>query len=237
MLAGALLVVVGLWRPDLPLRISRRQPSAVMTATAAFGAEIISVEPGAACYLVGAVIKRDRYKTLLNSWTIDDSLDELQRLSETAGLEVLGREYQSMQNPSPSTFIGPGKLDEVAATVKSMRAQTVIFDDELSPAQGRNIQQVLSATCEREIQVLDRTMLILVIFAQRARTREAKLQVAAAQMKYMLPRLTTFLTQGAGMDAKGGSGGARAATFRAWQLLARALSQLCACPVRLCTLM
>ena len=174
---------------------------------AAFGAETINVEPGAKCYLVGAVVKRDRYKTLVNSWGIDDSLDELQRLCETAGLEVLGRDYQTLQHPSPSTFIGQGKLDEIAALVKSMRVSTVIFDEELTPAQGRNIQNVLTEACGEQVQVLDRTMLILVIFSQRARTSEAKLQVAAAQMKYMLPRLKFFLTQGAGMDAKGGSGG------------------------------
>ena len=190
-----------------PWSPSTRHIGVSMSTAAAFGAEVISVAQGSSCYLVGAVIKRDRYKTLLNSWTIDDSLDELQRLSETAGLEVLGREYQTMQNPSPSTFVGPGKLDEIAETVRSMRVTTVIFDEELSPAQGRNVQQVLSAKSDREVKVLDRTMLILVIFAQRARTREAKLQVAAAQMKYMLPRLSTFLTEGAGLDAKGGSGG------------------------------
>ena len=184
--------------------IRRRSPPAAM---AAFGAETINVEPGAKCYLVGAVVKRDRYKTLVNSWGIDDSLDELQRLCETAGLEVLGRDYQTLQHPSPSTFIGQGKLDEIAALVKSMRVSTVIFDEELTPAQGRNIQNVLTEACGEQVQVLDRTMLILVIFSQRARTSEAKLQVAAAQMKYMLPRLKFFLTQGAGMDAKGGSGG------------------------------
>ena len=184
--------------------IRRRSPPAAM---AAFGAETINVEPGAKCYLVGAVVKRDRYKTLVNSWGIDDSLDELQRLCETAGLEVLGRDYQTLQHPSPSTFIGQGKLDEIAALVKSMRVSTVIFDEELTPAQGRNIQNVLIEACGEQVQVLDRTMLILVIFSQRARTSEAKLQVAAAQMKYMLPRLKFFLTQGAGMDAKGGSGG------------------------------
>ena len=95
-------------------------------------------------------------------------------------------------------------------TSQKMRVRTVIFDEELSPAQGRNVQDVINDACDGDykVQVLDRTQLILVIFAQRARTGEAKLQVAAAQMKYMLPRLTTFLTQGAGMDAKGGSGGA-----------------------------
>jgi GTP-binding protein HflX len=176
---------------------------------AAFGAETIKLTPGSATFLVGALIKRDRYKTLQNSWTIDDSLDELQRLSETAGLEVLGREYQTMQHPSASSFIGQGKLQELAATVSSMRITTVVFDDELSPGQSRNIQKVLGG----DVQVIDRTMLILFIFAQRARTREAKLQVAAAQMKYMLPRLSTFLTEGAGLDSKGGSTGGGGGQF------------------------
>jgi len=176
---------------------------------AAFGAETIKLTPGSATFLVGALIKRDRYKTLQNSWTIDDSLDELQRLSETAGLEVLGREYQTMQHPSASSFIGQGKLQELAATVSSMRITTVVFDDELSPGQSRNIQKALGG----DVQVIDRTMLILFIFAQRARTREAKLQVAAAQMKYMLPRLSTFLTEGAGLDSKGGSTGGGGGQF------------------------
>lgn len=176
---------------------------------AAFGAETIKLTPGSATFLVGALIKRDRYKTLQNSWTIDDSLDELQRLSETAGLEVLGREYQTMQHPSASSFIGQGKLQELAATVSSMRITTVVFDEELSPGQSRNIQKVLGG----DVQVIDRTMLILFIFAQRARTREAKLQVAAAQMKYMLPRLSTFLTEGAGLDSKGGSTGGGGGQF------------------------
>ena len=78
-----------------------------------------------------------------------------------------------MQNPSPSTFIGPGKLDEVAAKCKALRVKTLVFDDELSPAQGRNIAEALGDGA----QVIDRTMLILFIFAQRARTREAKLGV------------------------------------------------------------
>jgi len=197
----------GLRTAPLGGRCRRHGTPAMNGGSAAFGAEVISVEPGSACYLVGAVIKRDRYKTLLNSWTIDDSLDELQRLGETAGLDILGREYQTLQHPSPSTFIGPGKVEEIAATVKAMRVKTVVFDEELSPAQGRNIAERLSAVSGQQVQVLDRTMLILVIFAQRARTREAKLQVSAAQMKYMLPRLSTFLTEGAGLDAKGGSGG------------------------------
>ena len=179
----------------------RLSASSASSSSSSFGAEVISLEPGSSTYLVGALIKRARYKTLSDSWTIDDSLDELQRLCETAGLDVLGREYQSMQHPSPATFIGPGKLEEIADTAKRLRITTVVFDDELSPAQGRNIADALGGA-----QVIDRTMLILFIFAQRARTREAKLQVSAAQFKYMLPRLSSFLSVGAGLDAKGGGG-------------------------------
>ena len=84
-----------------------------------------------------------RYKTLDNSWNIKDSMDELERLCETAGLVLVGREYQTMQNPNPSTFIGAGKLDEIAAVVRNASVTQVIFDDELSPAQGRNVQKVL----------------------------------------------------------------------------------------------
>lgn len=174
----------------------------------AFGAELLSLDVDGGAYLVGAQIMRDRYKTLQDSWTVDDSLDELQRLCETAGLEVRGREYQSMQHPTPRSFIGRGKLEALVETVASLRVRTVIFDEELSPGQGRNIQRALDANGGTlTTQVLDRTSLILFIFEQRARTREAKLQVSAAQLKYMLPRLTTFLTTGAGMDAKGGSTG------------------------------
>jgi GTP-binding protein HflX len=166
----------------------------------AFGAESIEIKPGSACFLVGAQIKQNKYKTLQDSWTVDDSLDELGRLCDTAGLEVRGRDYQTMQHPSASTFVGPGKLEEIAEVVKRMRVEVVVFDEELSPAQGRNCQDVLG----KDVQVVDRTMLILTIFAQRARTGEAKLQVQAAQMNYMLPRLKTFLSVGAGLDSKGG---------------------------------
>eukprot|EP00966_Prymnesium_polylepis_P305204 7053110-Prymnesium_polylepis.1 len=110
-----------------------------------------------------------------------------------------------MQHPTASTFIGSGKVLELAAAVKALRVEAVVFDDELSPAQGFNLQKALGG-----VVVIDRTTLILQIFAQRARTREAKLQVAAARTRYMLPRLQTmsgFLTTGAGMDARGGSGG------------------------------
>jgi len=171
-----------------------------MCDSGAFGVEDSTMIYGSTAFLVGADIKQNKYKTLRSFWTLEDSLAELRRLCETAGLEVLGEESQNMQHPNPSTFIGQGKLEEVAAAVEALKVETVIFDDELSPAQQRNIQAGLGGN----VQVIDRTMLILQIFAQRARTREAKLQVRAARMRYMLPRLQTFMTTGAGMDAKGG---------------------------------
>lgn len=172
-----------------------------------FSNEMLTVVKGSKTYLVGADIRRNKYKTLESTWSVQDSLEELRRLSETAGLEVIGSEFQVMQNPSPATFIGEGKLMDLVAKCKELEVTTVIVDEELSPAQGRNIQNELAKVCgEGTVKVLDRTMLILQIFAQRARTREAKLQVSAAQMKYMIPRLQYFMTTGAGMDARGGGG-------------------------------
>ena len=170
-----------------------------------FGVDSIDLKPGTSAFLMGAYIKQTKYKTLEAQWSVDDSLDELERLSETAGLEVRGRDFQTMQHPTAKTFIGSGKVEELAAAVKALRVEAVVFDEELSPAQGRNLQVALGG-----VIVIDRTTLILQIFAQRARTSEAKLQVQAARMKYMLPRLQTlsgFLTTGAGMDTKGGSSG------------------------------
>jgi len=178
--------------------------------TGIFTNDMLNVEAGSKTYLVGADIRRNKYKTLESTWSVQDSLAELERLSETAGLIVVGSEFQVMQNPSPSTFIGEGKLADMVEKCKELGVTTVIFDEELSPAQGRNIQDALAKVCgEGVVKVLDRTMLILQIFAQRARTKEAKLQVSAAQMKYMIPRLQYFMTTGAGMDSRGGAGGSK----------------------------
>eukprot|EP00965_Chrysotila_dentata_P058313 1933659-Pleurochrysis_carterae.AAC.1 len=111
-----------------------------MCDSGAFGVEDSTMIYGSTAFLVGADIKQNKYKTLRSFWTLEDSLAELRRLCETAGLEVLGEESQNMQHPNPSTFIGQGKLEEVAAAVEALKVETVIFDDELSPAQQRNIQ-------------------------------------------------------------------------------------------------
>lgn len=167
-------------------------------ANGAFGIESIQINPGSLCYLMGAKVKADRYKNFDGLWTVEDSLLELKRLCETAKLTVAGSDWQSMQTPLAGTYFGLGKLDEIAASIAETGARVLVVDEELSPGQQKNLQDRL------RVQVIDRTMLILFIFAQRAKTKEAKLQVSSAQYKYMLPRLTSFLSVGAGMDAKGG---------------------------------
>ena len=163
--------------------------------------EMISITPGMKTYMMGVDIKQDKYKTLENTWEVKESLEELARLCATAELDVVGQDFQNMQHPNPSTFIGKGKVEELALEVQRLGVGCVVFDDELTPGQGRNLQRAL----EGKVQVIDRTMLILQIFSQRARTKEAMLQVQAAQLEYMMPRLQTYLTTGAGMDSKGGA--------------------------------
>ncbi len=115
-------------------------------------------------------------------------LDELEFLAFTAGGTVVKRFLQKMSKPDTKTYIGSGKLDEIATYMVSNNIETVIFDDELSPSQGRNIERVL------DCKILDRTNLILDIFAQRAQTSYAKTQVELAQCQYLLPRLTRLWT-------------------------------------------
>ena len=115
-------------------------------------------------------------------------LDELEFLTFTAGGVAVKRFVQKMEKPHPKTFLGTGKLEEVKAYVDSHNIGTAIFDDELSPAQTRNIEKIL------DCKILDRTNLILDIFAQRAQTSSAKTQVELAQYEYMLPRLTKLWT-------------------------------------------
>jgi GTP-binding protein HflX len=111
------------------------------------------------------------------------SLEELALLTHTAGADVVGRAVQRLESPNPALYIGKGKLAEVVAERQATGYTLVIFDDELSPTQQRNLEKALS------VKVLDRTALIIDIFARRARTREARLQVELAQTQYLLPRL------------------------------------------------
>jgi GTP-binding protein HflX len=118
------------------------------------------------------------------SFNAQESIDELATLAESAGGIVVDRVMQTRPKPDPATLIGSGKVEELAAQVKAFEVASVIFDNELSPTQQRNLEKAL------EVKILDRTQLILDIFARRARTREGQLQVELAQLSYLLPRLT-----------------------------------------------
>lgn len=117
-------------------------------------------------------------------WPIQNSLDELAQLAETAGVQGVDRIVQKLDHPHPATFLGAGKVEELESLVKFHDCDAVIFDLELKPGQHRNLEKALG------VQVLDRTALILIIFGQRARTREGRIQVELAQVEYDLPRLT-----------------------------------------------
>ncbi|MDQ4075580.1 MAG: GTPase HflX [Chloroflexota bacterium] len=155
------------------------------------------------CYLVGVAIKGEHDSL----WSIEDSLSELARLAETAGLQVVGQSSQNLEAPNPATYIGSGKVEEVKERIRGQNVGTVIFDDELSPGQQRNLEREFG----EDVKVLDRTALILDIFAQHAATKEGQLQVELAQYEYRLPRLTRMWThlarQAGGGAARAGAGG------------------------------
>ena len=117
-------------------------------------------------------------------WDLRDSMDELRELASSAGAQVVDTVTQKLQKPTAPYYIGRGKAESIKESFKDQLVTSVIFDDELSPAQGRNLENLLAR------KVLDRTQLILDIFAQRARSREGRLQIELAQLQYLLPRLT-----------------------------------------------
>jgi len=119
---------------------------------------------------------------------VQEHLDELGRLVDTAGAQVVGRLTQQVQSPNPATLLGEGKVEELKALVAERGATLAIFDDELAPVQGANLERELG------IRVMDRAEVILDIFSTRARTAEARLQVELAQLEYLLPRLTRMWT-------------------------------------------
>ncbi len=149
-------------------------------------------------FLIGAELKSRTH------WDVEDSLAELSELASTAGAEIVGQGTQKIEQPTAATYIGPGKAQEFAQRCKADGVDTVIFDDDLSAAQGRNLEKMF------ECKILDRTQLILDIFAQRARTREGRLQVELAQLEHLLPRLTRYWThlsrQKGGIGMRGGEG-------------------------------
>ncbi len=128
--------------------------------------------------MVGVDLKKAR-----SPWPLDDSIAELALLAETAGAEIVGTITQKIDRVSPSHMIGKGKLEEIIALKDELGSNLIIFDDELSPAQQRNLDKAMG------VKVLDRTALILDIFARRAHTHEGRLQVELAQNEYLLPRL------------------------------------------------
>jgi GTPase len=146
--------------------------------------------------LVGVTLPaRDRQAPL------DLSLEELERLAETAGATVLARHSQQVKSITPATLIGRGKVDEIQKSLRDSHADLVIVDEDLTPAQQRNLEAAF------KVRVIDRSQLILDIFAQRARSNEGKLQVELAQLEYLLPRLTrqwTHLSRlGGGIGTRG----------------------------------
>lgn len=134
------------------------------------------------CVLVGVITSE------ITEETAKEHIDELEFLAETAGAITVERFLQKLPYPNPRTYVGTGKLEEIREYIKAADVNMIIFDDELSPSQLRNIER------ELECKVLDRTILILDIFASRARTFHAKTQVELAQLQYMLPRLTRMWT-------------------------------------------
>ena len=152
------------------------------------------------------VIRQDEYKAILvglqrdREEDISYSMEELKGLAEAANAEVLGMMTQNLERPNTATLIGKGKVEELAELVKNMEADTVIFNDELSGMQLRNLEDAL------DVRVIDRTILILDIFADRASSREGKLQVELAQLQYRMPRLIGF---GKSLSRLGGGIGTR----------------------------
>ncbi len=152
--------------------------------------------------MVGVRIGQESHREGL---TLDESMQELELLAETAGIEVVGSLTQNLSSQNSRTYIGKGKLEELKLLAEELDANTILFDDELSPRHQRELEKEF----DRDVKILDRTALILDIFAQHADTREGMLQVELAQYKYRLPRLTrawTHLARQAG-GASGRSGG------------------------------
>jgi GTP-binding protein HflX len=162
--------------------------------------QVLDQQPRA--FLVGVELKRKR--PLLD---VEASLEELALLAHTADIHVIGQSSQRLDRIDPATYIGSGKLEEVRDWVEELGANVVIFDDELSPRHLRELEKSFG----EEVHILDRTALILDIFARHARTREGALQVELAQYQYRLPRLTRQWThlarQAGGGTARGGVGG------------------------------
>ena len=153
---------------------------------------------------------------------VEEHLDELAQLADSAGAEAVGRAVQRRRAPDPAHYVGRGKAEEIGRAAGQLGADLVVFDDDLSPSQIKNLERVLDAA------VMDRSALILEIFRQRARTREARTQVELAQLNYMLPRLTGrwrhLGRQAGGIGVRGGEGEKQIEADR--RMLRRRISRL-----------
>jgi len=162
-----------------------------------------AITPGAQAardYATSVAASSSSLRTDSPDFSSEESLDELRALATSAGAEIAGEFTQRRDRPDPATLIGKGKLEEIAAAAASVSADVILFDHDLSPSQQRNIERVVHT------RVIDRTQLILDIFARHARTREGQLQVELAQLEYMLPRLAG---RGVEMSQLGGGIGTR----------------------------
>jgi GTP-binding protein HflX len=164
------------------------------------GRTISAVPPSARMARDSAALRKQELEEHAIAFDADESLSELRELTASAGAEIVGQVLQNRDRPDPATLIGKGKLDEIAGAAKMSEADVVIFDHDLSPSQLRNLER------EIDCRVLDRTQLILDIFARHARTREGQLQVELAQLEYLLPRLAG---RGVDMSQLGGGIGTR----------------------------
>jgi GTP-binding protein HflX len=141
-------------------------------------------------------------------WHAEDSLTELASLAETAGAEVVGAEWQNRRHVDPNWYVGKGKAEELLAAKAETGFSVLVADDELSPGQQRALEELL------KVKVIDRSRLILDIFAQHARTKEGRLQVELAQLEYQLPRLTRMWTH---LSRTGGGIGTRGPARPSWR--------------------
>ncbi len=157
-----------------------------------------TMPPRERAFLVGVELFQEK-----NLLTLEDSLTELALLADTAGLDVVGEMTQKLDRPNPETYIGSGKVEELKTLAEETMAQVVVFDNELNPRHQRELEEILG---KNKIRLLDRTALILDIFAQHANTSEGMLQVELAQYEYFLPRLTRQWTH---LARQGGGGGGR----------------------------
>jgi GTPase len=157
-----------------------------------------TVRPRERALLVGVEVKQQE-----NLLALEDSLKELILLADTAGLEVVGQSTQRLNTPNPKTFIGQGKVEEIQALASELLVDIILFDEELSPRHLRELEKIF----EESVRIIDRTALILDIFAQHANTSEGSLQVELAQYEYRLPRLTRAWTH---LARQAGGGGGRA---------------------------